>query len=168
MDGTNEIRLIESLEQPTFGLRQAVREEDLPALLARVLPLVAAALEHDGVHPAGPPYARYRGRMAGGFDVEVGFPVAEPVAPTISDPGPGEPTADVLPAARVVETVHTGGYDGLAETYALLDTWMAEHDVEPLDQSWEFYEAGPDSDPDPATWRTRVVMPVTGPAVEAG
>ena len=36
-----------------------------------------------------------------------------------------------------------------------------------LDQSWEIYEAGPESDPDPATWRTRVIFPVTGPQVES-
>ncbi|MDO8145282.1 MULTISPECIES: GyrI-like domain-containing protein [unclassified Isoptericola] len=168
MAETREIHLIESLEQPTFGLRQMVSQEDMPALFARVLPVLTAAMEHGGVQPAGPPYARYRGRMAGGFDVEIGFPLAEPATLTVDDPGPGEPTADVLPEARVVETVHHGGYDGLAATYADLESWMAERHLEPLDQSWEFYEAGPESDPDPTTWRTRIVMPVHGPEVEAG
>ncbi|WP_278234740.1 GyrI-like domain-containing protein [Isoptericola sp. AK164] len=168
MDETHEIRLIESVEQPTFGLRQMVSQEDVPALFARVLPQVVAALEHGGVQPAGPPYARYRGPMAGGFDIEIGFPLAEPADLTVADPGPGRPVSGVLPEARVVETLQDGAYDGLAATYARLETWMTEHDVHPLDQSWEFYEAGPESDPDPATWRTRIVMPVSGPAVEAG
>ncbi|PRZ03205.1 hypothetical protein BCE75_11417 [Isoptericola sp. CG 20/1183] len=38
--------------------------------------------------------------------------------------------------------------------------------LHPLGQSWELYESGPDSDPRPATWRTRVVVAVTGPEIE--
>ena len=34
-------------------------------------------------------------------------------------------------------------------------------------ESWEVYEAGPSSDPDPATWRTRVVWPVAEPQISS-
>jgi len=168
MDEGHEIRLIESVEQPTFGVRQLVRRDDLPELFARVVPLVAGALERGGKQPAGPPFARYRGAMPGGFDVEVGFPLVEPAELTVPDAGPGTPVSGHLPEARVVETVHVGAYDGLSETYTRLEAWMADHDVRALDESWEYYESGPESDPDPATWRTRIVIPVSGPAVEAG
>lgn len=166
----DEIRLIECQEQPTVGVRQVVRADDLPALFDRAVPAVAEALQRTDTHPAGPPYARYRGRMRGGFDVEVGFPVTEPARLTglrIEAPPGSQPVADTLPAVRAAETVHTGAYDGLPDTYARLEAWVEEHDLQPLNESWEFYESGPASDPDPGTWRTRILMAVTGPAVEA-
>ncbi len=166
----HDIRLIECQEQPTVGVRQVVRTDDLPALFDWAVPAVADALQRTGTHPAGPPYARYRGRMRGGFDVEVGFPVPEPARLTDLEiearPG-SEPVADALPAVRAAETVHDGTYDDLSDTYARLETWVEEHDLQPLNESWEFYESGPASDPDPGTWRTRILMAVTGPAVEA-
>lgn len=176
MDEQSEIRVIESVEQPTLGFRQVVRMDDLPALFGRVIPRAAAMLERVHARPAGPPYARYRGRMGDGVDVEVGFPVVEPVRdpagpgglPGTEDADGGVAVADALPEARVVETVHVGSYETLPDTYARLESWMTEHDLRSVDQSWELYEAGPESDPDPATWRTRIAVVVAGPAVEAG
>lgn len=166
----DEIRLIDRLEQPTVGIRRVVRWDDLPDAVGDGVHAVATALERAGAAPAGAPFARYRGRMADGVDVEVGFPVVAPMSAgeLVVDLPPGsELVVDGLPAVRAAEVVHTGAYDGLAETYRRVETWVAEHHLEMLDQSWELYEAGPESDPDPGTWRTRVVMPVTGPALAA-
>jgi effector-binding domain-containing protein len=165
-----EIRLIEWLEQPTVGVRQVVRWNDLPAVFGRAVPAVATALQRAGRAPAGAPYARYRGRLTDAVDVEVGFPVVEPVPAddvVIDLPAGSDVVVDRLPGVRAAESVHTGAYDGLHATYARMESWVAEHHLDVLDQSWEIYEAGPESDPDPATWRTRIVMPVTGPAVGA-
>ncbi|WP_298460759.1 GyrI-like domain-containing protein [uncultured Cellulomonas sp.] len=167
----DEIRLIERLEQPTVGVRQVVRSDGLPDVFARAVPAVAQILPRLGAVPAGAPYARYRGPLSEAVDVEVGFPVVEPVPDdavgSVTVPG-GELRADHLPAVRAVEAVHAGSYEELATTYARMEDWVAEHQLALLDQSWEIYEAGPESDPDPATWRTRIVLPVTGPAVGAG
>ncbi|WP_166847174.1 GyrI-like domain-containing protein [Isoptericola sp. BMS4] len=175
MDEQQEIRIIESVEQPTLGFRQVVRMQDLPALFERMIPRAAGLVERAGARPAGPPYARYRGHLGDGVDVEVGFPVVEPVRepagpgglPGAEEPDGGVAVADALPEARVVEVVHVGSYETLPDTYARLESWMTEHDLRSVDQSWELYEAGPESDPDPATWRTRIAVAVAGPAVEA-
>ncbi|WNB86957.1 GyrI-like domain-containing protein [Cellulomonas sp. ATA003] len=165
----DEIRLIERLEQPTLGVRQVVRWDEIGDVFGRVIPAVAQALQHLGAVPAGAPYARYRGHFDDSVDLEVGFPVVEPVdvGAVVVDLSPGEVVADPLPAVRAAESVHTGAYDGLRETYTRMEAWVAEHHLDTLDQSWEIYESGPESDPDPATWRTRVLLPVTGPAVGA-
>lgn len=156
MDG---FRIIEETEQPTTGIRRRVRTGELPAFFDDVFHEVFDALKDAGVEPSGAPFARYRGAVGETVDVEAGFPVAEPV------PVSGELVAGALPAARAVEAVHTGPYDTMRTTYEAIEAWLAEQGLTALDDMWEIYESGPESDPDPATWRTRIVWPVTGPQV---
>jgi len=167
------IRLIDHPGQATVGVRRIARPDELPQVFSTLLPRVAELLDRLGARPAGPPYGRYRDRPGDDLDVEVGFPVDSAVdlpqvvhAAAVDAEGDALVTAP-LPATRVVETIHAGPYDGLRATYAQLGSWIAEHHLRPLGESWELYEAGPESDPDPATWRTRVLVAVTGPAVEA-
>ncbi|WP_164737157.1 GyrI-like domain-containing protein [Georgenia sp. SYP-B2076] len=155
-----EIRIIELEEQVTAGVRQIARMDDLTTLFDAKFAEVAQALQASGVTPAGAPYARYRGRPSETVDVEIGFPVAEAFAAT------GDLVVDALPAVRAVETFHVGSYDKLHETYERVDSWIAEHQLQTLEDMWEVYESGPESDPDPATWRTRILLPLTGPQVE--
>lgn len=156
-----DIHLIELPEQAVAGVRQRIRMDEITTIFDTRFQEVLQALQSAGVAPAGAPYARYHGDVGETVDVEIGFPVAEPFS------GSGDVQGETLPAARAVETIHEGAYDRLRETYEAVQRWMAEHDLQPLDQSWEIYEAGPESDPDPETWRTRVVFPVSGPQVES-
>ncbi|MCK0118644.1 GyrI-like domain-containing protein [Isoptericola sp. S6320L] len=168
----SEIRLIDQPGQATVGVRRIARPEDLSAVFATLIPRVAGLLDRLGVQPAGPPYGRYRDRPGDGFDVEVGFPVdgAVDVSRLPQAAAPDAATDAVvtepLPATRAVEAIHIGPYDRLPATYDRLASWITEHRLHPLGQSWELYESGPDSDPRPATWRTRVVVAVTGPEIE--
>ncbi len=155
-----EIHMIELLEQPVAGVRQQVRMEDLKNLFDTAFEQVLEAIQAAGAAPAGAPYARYFGRPTETVEVEIGFPVLEPFAAS------GDIVVSTLPAARAAEAIHTGSYDTLAETYRAIERWIAEHELQMLDESWEIYEAGPESDPDPATWRTRILFPVSGPQVE--
>ncbi|ANC29893.1 GyrI-like domain-containing protein [Isoptericola dokdonensis] len=169
----HEIRLIDHPAQATVGVRRVARTDELGDVFATLLPRVTELLDQLGVRPAGPPFGRYRDRTGDELDVEVGFPVDDDVTlPPVPHGAGSEPRAGVvvaarLPAVRVAEVIHTGPYDGLGATRARVDSWIAEHHLRPLGESWELYEAGPESDPDPATWRTRVVVAITGPAVEA-
>ncbi|TRW42891.1 GyrI-like domain-containing protein [Georgenia yuyongxinii] len=155
-----DIHLIDVQEQPVAGVRQRVRMDEITTVFDTAYPKVLGAIQQAGGVPAGAPYARYFGMPSDTVDVEVGFPVTEPFTAS------GDVIGSTLPAARAAEAVHTGAYDTLPETYKVLEAWIAEHNLQVLDESWEIYEAGPDSDPDPATWRTRVVFPVSGPQVE--
>lgn len=155
-----EIRIIELQEQATAGVRQIARMDELTTLFDSKFAEVAEALQASRVTPAGAPYARYRGRPTDTVDVEIGFPVTEAFPPT------GGLVVDALPAVRAVETFHVGSYDKLRETYQRIESWVAEHELQTLEESWEIYESGPESDPDPTTWRTRILWPLTGPQVE--
>lgn len=154
-----EIRLIDVEEQPTVGLRREVRTEALADFLTTAFTTVMEALSDAGGQPDGAPFALFRGTPSDVVDVEAGFPVAAPI--TL----PGEFASGTLPAARAVEAVHMGSYETLPQTYAEIEGYIAEHDLRPLGDMWERYESGPDSDPDPANWRTRVLWPVSGPQV---
>lgn len=154
-----EISLIDVEERPTVAVRRQVRMEELPDFFARVFDEVAAQVEQAGAHLGGAPFARYRGSPGEVVDVEAGFPLTAPW------PGGGDLVAGSLPAARAVEAVHRGSYETMRETYLEIERWVAEHELHVQQDCWELYEAGPSSDPDPATWRTRIVWPVEHPRV---
>jgi effector-binding domain-containing protein len=154
--------MIDVEEQPTVGVRRQIRAEQMRAFFDEVFEKVMRALLDAGVQPQGAPFARYRGRPTETFDIEAGFPVAEPV-----EAPPGELVNGTLPAARALEVIHVGAYDTLQETYTQIEAWLQERDLQPLEDMWERYDSGPASDPDPATWRTRIVWPVSQPEPEA-
>ena len=157
------IGLIDVEEQPTVGIRRRVPVGELTTFFAEVFDTVAASVERAGARIAGAPYALYRGAPTDTVDVEAGFPLTVPFR------GEGaELVTGVLPAAHAIEAVHQGDYETLHRTYAQVEEWAVEHHLQPQEEMWERYEAGPNSDPDPDTWRTRIVWPVALPQVAAG
>ncbi|UNX55027.1 GyrI-like domain-containing protein [Georgenia sp. TF02-10] len=156
-----DIAIIDVLPEHTVGIRRTARTAEITDFFDSVFHEVFGALQAAGVEPTGAPFARYRGTPGETADIEGGFPVAAPFQAT------GELVAGTLPAARAIEAVHVGGYGELPQTYERIEAWAAEQGVQLLEDMWERYDAGPASDPDPATWRTRIVWPVSGPPVTA-
>lgn len=117
---------------------------------------LGALLADQGIAPIGPPYGLYRGMPTDTVDVEVGFPVAEPIEPA------GEVANGSLPAGRVVRAVHAGSFDGLGAAYGRLAEWMTGQGLTPSDSMWEVYLTEPSPDMDPADLRTEINWPVTG------
>lgn len=112
-----------------------------------------------GATIVGPPFARYHRRSDNEFDIEAGFPVDRP----ITDKGDVGPS--VLPGGQVVAAIHIGSYDEMEPTYDALYGWVRGHDAEPAGDPWEVYFTDPFAEPDPAMWRTEVVLPYQ-PAVK--
>lgn len=157
----SEVHLTDVLEQPVAGVRSRVRTDELTSTFSTMFDRVFTVLTEAGTQVAGAPYARYRGMPTDTVDVEIGFPVVSPFA------GHGDVVGGALPGGRVVEALHVGDYGDLRSTYEEVERWMGEHGVRPSEEMWEVYESGPESDADPETWRTRIVWPVTGPAITA-
>lgn len=157
----SEIHLTDIVEQPVAAVRDRVRTDQIQDAFGPALEKVFATLSEGGHQLAGAPYTRYRGMPGDTIDVEIGFPVASPFA------GSGDVVGETLPSGRAVEALHVGDYDSLRTTYEEVERWMREHHLTPAEQMWEIYEAGPGSDPDPSTWRTRIVWPITGPPITA-
>jgi effector-binding domain-containing protein len=150
----SDIELTQFRYQDTAVLHDRVRLDEIKALFDRALPAVAAALAAQGMHPAGPPFAKYFGAPAETVELEVGFPVQRTMTP-VDGITPG-----TLPGGRTVRAVHVGPYDTLGQTYDDMLTWMKQQGLEPATVMWETYLSDPAAQPDPATWRTEVWWPV--------
>ncbi len=113
---------------------------------------VAESMEQAGVGLAGPPFTRYFS-FGPAIEAEAGFPVMRP-APDIGRVHPGQ-----LPGGRVASIVHIGPYDTLEATYGVLMARLGELGHVPTGPMWEIYWSDPDAEPDPATWRTEILVP---------
>jgi len=141
---------------PAAVMRETVPLRDLPSFFARAFGAVAAAVASQGVELVGEPFAFYFGAPTDVVEVAAGFQVSGAVEPS------GEVVPMELPGGRVATTVHVGPYDSMEKTYAQMHTWMAAEDLTPADHMWEVYLSDPSTEPDPSTWRTRIVWPVVG------
>lgn len=146
--------LVEMGPQPAAVVRASVAFSDLPAFFGRAFGAVAAAAAGQGVELAGEPFGFYPGMPTDVVEVAAGFPVSGTVEPS------GDVVPMELPGGRAVTTVHVGPYDSMDKTYSQVRTWMAAQGLTPADHVWEVYLSDPSTEPDPSTWRTRIVWPV--------
>lgn len=131
--------------------RDQIREVMGPGI-SELMSTVAA----QGIRPSGPWFTHHLRMDAKVFDFEIGVPVAQPVAAA------GRVKAGQLPAARVVRTVYRGPYEGLPSAWGEFDAWIKANGHQTAANLWECYVAGPESSPDPSTWRTELNRPLSG------
>lgn len=149
-----EISVSDLPEQPTAVVRATVRMDELRSFFDGVFGTVVNAVQGQGARVAGPPFAMYHGMPSETVDVEAGFPVAGPFA------GTDDVTASVLPGGRTARALHVGPYEALTETYQEMTTWLQEKDLTPGASMWEVYLSDPNTEPDPAAWRTELFWPL--------
>jgi effector-binding domain-containing protein len=113
-----------------------------------------AAVGAQGIGPAGPIFSHHLKIDPGIFDFEIGVPVTGPVIAS------GRVKSGQLPAATVARTVYHGPYEGLGPAWAEFEAWIAAAGHTSAPDFWECYVAGPESNPDPATWRTELNRPL--------
>lgn len=149
-----DVRIVDLQEQQTAVMREKVAMNALPEFFDRAFAAVSAAMEAQGLQPAGPPFAFYHGTPSDTVDAEAGFPVSTTISAV------NGVRAGALPACRAVQAMHVGNYDTLGVTYEAVKQRMREDGLQASDDMWEYYLGDPSSEPDPATWRTLVVWPV--------
>lgn len=113
-----------------------------------------ATVAAQGITPVGPVFSHHFRMDPEFFEFEVGVPVAKPVKPQ------GRVKPGQLPGATVARTTYRGGYEGLGAAWNDFDTWVQAEGYAPAPDLWECYTAGPESGPDPATWRTDLYRPL--------
>ena len=96
------------------------------------------------VAAVGPPFVRYHALGETETDVEVGIPVADPVA------GEGPITAGELPGGAVIRTWHIGSHDRLGEAYSRLQ--LVGRTPASAGRRGGLLVDRPGADPDPANW----------------
>ncbi|GID29005.1 GyrI-like domain-containing protein [Paractinoplanes brasiliensis] len=139
-----------------FGIRGTVKLTVLRSYPQDILPVVASALQRLRVQAAGPPVCVLRPRGDGQFDVLAAYPTSR--RPRIGQPF----TTCRLSGGLVVRALHHGPWTTLLNTYDRLSEWLALHHIRQVPLMWEEYLVGPDRTGDPAMWRTRIVVPLTG------
>lgn len=147
-------RIVQTAAQPIAAIRLTIPRGEIRAVMGPGIGELMSTLAAQGIAPAGPWLNRHFRMDPGVFDFEIAVPVPRPVAPT------GRVTNGELPAATVARTIYRGPYEGLGEAWGELDRWIREQGRTPAPALWEVYVAGPESSPDPATWRTELDRPL--------
>ena len=137
-----------------LGVHEVVKMADLTEYFGRALQNSAAVIAGQGLVPTGPPIALYHGMPTATIDVTAGFPVGDAA---VAEEGV---VLTPLPVGPAVATVYVGPYDGMTRTYDEIATWLQDEKLTPRPDMWEEYLTDPETNPDPATWQTRIVFPL--------
>jgi effector-binding domain-containing protein len=154
------VELREIDPQPVLSIRATIPTAQLGEAMGDRIAALRGYLQQSGIQPAGPPFVRYHTFEATETDMEMGVPVAEPVA------GEGRIAAGELPGGPAAATLHTGAHEKLGEAYGRIAEWVQEHGREPSGPAREVYywiDLSQDQDPstgDPSTWRTELIQPI--------
>lgn len=115
---------------------------------------VIAAVQAQGIGPAGPLFSHHFRMEPEIFDFEVGVPVTSAVVPV------GRVVASELPATTVARANYHGPYEALGDAWGEFMDWLAANGHTPAPNLWECYLSGPESGPDPAKWSTELNRPL--------
>ncbi len=149
-------QIVQSVAQFTAVIRLTIPRHEIQRVMGPAIGEVFAAVAAQGLTPVGPVFSHHFEMNPDTFDFEVGVPVASPVAPA------GRVQPSRLPATRVARTTYRGPYEGLAAAWGEFDARVVADGHTPAANLWECYAAGPESNPDPASWRTELNRPVLG------
>jgi effector-binding domain-containing protein len=148
--------ITQTAAQLTAIIRLTIPREQIRNVMGPGLGEVRAAIADQGIAPAGPWFTHHLRMDPDTFDFEIGVPVTALVTAA------GRVKAGQLPATTVARTVFHGNYEGLGAAWGEFGAWIAAQGHTPGADLWECYVAGPESNPDPATWRTELNRPLTG------
>lgn len=140
--------------QQTAVIRLTIPRAEIQNAMRLGISELMAALAAQGISPAGPIFAHHLRLDPEIFDFEVGVPVNSRVAAS------GRVKPGQLPAATVARTIYQGPYEGLHGAWGEFNSWIVAEGHTPAPNLWEFYVQGPESGPDPASWRTELNRPL--------
>ena len=148
-----EFTIVEREAQTAAAVFGEETVDNMPAFFGKAFHKVMVAVEKAGVTIVGPPFGYYPEMPTDKVALEAGFPTSGAV-------DDGDVHTLILPAGQAVEALHVGPYETLKQTYAELFAWTSSQDLELGKAMWEYYLTDPNTNPDPATWETRIVWPL--------
>ena len=149
-------QIVQTTTQLTAFIHLTVTLAEMQEVFGPTIGELMSALAEQGIAPAGPVFTHHLRHPTDTFDFELSVAVSSPVTAS-GRVQPGE-----WPAMRVARTVHHGPYEGLPEAWGEFMEWIEANGHQPAADLWECYLTNPDSDPDPATWRTELNRPLLG------
>lgn len=144
----------QTADQQTAVIRFTIPRAEIGSVMGPGFHELMGTLAAQGIAPSGHWFSHHLRVDPDVFDFELGVPVSTPVSPV------GRVVQGVLPGATVIRTTYHGGYEGLGEAWGEFEAWIQAEGMKTTDNLWESYVAGPDSNPDPATWRTELNRPL--------
>jgi hypothetical protein len=130
-----QVELVERTREDTAVVCGRVPHEEVGPFIGAALGEVMAAV--GAVPIVGPPFCRLD--MTGEeFELEVGFPVAEPIKPS------GRVVPSSLPGGDAATVLHTGPYEQVPAAYFAIEAWLAENEFVSAGAPWEAYLDGPE------------------------
>ena len=140
--------------QQIVFIRLTIPREEMRNAMGPALGEIHAALAAQTISPAGPWFTHHLRMDPAVFDFEVCVPVSALVSPT------GRVEAGEKPPLSVVRTIYTGPCEQLGAAWGEFDAWIAANGHAVRGDLYETYAAGPESGPDPASWRTELSRPL--------
>lgn len=147
--------IIQTAARPTACIHLTIPREEMQSVFDPCIRELMAAIAVQGVAPAGPVFAHHLKMSPGIFDFEIGVPLATSIAPG------GRVMPGLWPSGKVARTVYHGPYEGLPAAWGEFMDWIETEGHTPAPDLWECYVIHPDSNPDPAAWRTELNRPLT-------
>ncbi len=147
-------QIIQTTTQPTAIIHLTIPREEMQKVFGPGIGELMAAITAQGAAPAGAVFTHHLKMSPGIFDFELSVPVTAPIA-AAGRVKPGE-----WPAMKVARTVYHGPYEGLPAAWGEFEDWIAANGHTSAEDLWECYVTNPDSNPDPATWRTELNRPL--------
>ena len=149
-------RITQTTDRLTAVIHLTIPRAEIRNVMGPGLQEVQAAVAAQGIAPAGPWFTHHLRMDPATFDFEICVPVTVPVAAV------GRVKPSRWPAMKVAQTVYHGPYEGLPAAWGEFDAWIVANGHAPGPDLWERYVAGPESSPDPASWRTELNRPLIG------
>lgn len=146
--------ITQSVAQITAIIRLTIPRDEIRNVMGPGFGELMATLAAQGIAPVGPLFSHHLRMDPDIFDFEISVPVTTPVAAA------GRVRPSQLPATKVARTVYHGAYEGLGAAWGEFEAWIAANGYTPASDLWECYVTGPESNPDPATWRTELNRPL--------
>jgi effector-binding domain-containing protein len=116
--------------------------------------LTLEAVQRAGKQPVGMPFLRTFSLEGDALDIEVGWPIEEPI---ISAEGVSSSTLPGGPAAVVS---YFGPYEHVGSAYEAIQAWCRDKGYEIVGPPWESYFTDPHAELDQEKWRTDVHFPI--------
>ena len=143
-------------EQPTAVLHLTVPRGEIQDVMGPGLGELTAAVKAQGVATPGAWFTHHFRMDPETFDFEIGVVVERPITAA------GRVQPSRWPAGRVARTIYRGPYEALGDAWGEFQGWIDGEGLRVAPDLWERYLAGPESGPDPTTWKTELTKPLDG------
>ena len=150
---TYRCETIDRPAQPVLSIRTRAAVQDLPQVMGKAYGAIMHYLGELGVPPAGAPFVAYFNMDMQDLDMEIGFPVMQPL------PGKGEVQPSEIPGGKAATCLHVGPYPELSGAYQALGDWVKANGYQATGASYEFYLNDPEETP-PEKLQTQIVFPL--------